>query len=113
MIIIYIALSSLLLFTIIYFAVRRAISPLLERTETESRETYDFSLTFLRDIEVLSVSELDEVIKVYQDKSIRNKNYEQFSKYAKVLLELKEMKHFDDIVYQEKLNKLKRYFEIK
>ena len=41
-------------------------------------------LVKLRDIDVLSTAELEEVIELYQKKSVENEHYKQYHRYGKV-----------------------------
>jgi hypothetical protein len=103
---------AIFLFFIIYFSVRLAISPLLNRHDKIIEDKQDFGLVKLRDIELLSDTELKEVMELYQNKSDREKNYEVYKKYAKVLNELKEMGYLADEQYSIRLNKLNKYFNV-
>ncbi|MDR3596906.1 hypothetical protein [Clostridium sp.] len=107
-----ILILSLLLFVIIYFSVRLAINPLLNKTEKIITENNDVGLVKLRDIEILSDAELEQVIKLYKNKSVEKKDYEQYQKYEKVLNELKEIEYLSVEQYSSKVNKLKRYFKV-
>lgn len=107
-----IILLSALLFLIIYFAVKLAIHPLLSEPEQIIDDNQDFGLVKLRDIEILSDNELEDVIELYQNKSAKKVNYEQYQKYAKVLDELKEMSYFTEEKYFNRLDKLKKYFKV-
>lgn len=102
-------------FLIIYFAVRLAISPILKRLpEATDYEEYkdDTGLVKLRDIEVLDNVELEEVIKIYQDKGSKNKDHEQYLKYSKVLSELKDIGYFNEETFIEKQRILKKYYGV-
>ncbi|MFL0247153.1 hypothetical protein [Candidatus Clostridium stratigraminis] len=105
-------LSLILLFTIIYVAVRLAIIPLLYKPEEDVTNTQESGLVKLRDIGILSNDELEYVIKLYQDRHAHNRKYEQYQKYAKVLSELKEIDYFNDEEYSSRIDKLKRYFNV-
>ena len=108
-----ILLLSLLLFIIIYSAVRLAIYPLLDKSEEIIKDSHDFALVKLRDIEVLNDTELEEVIEIYQKKSINKEDYEQYQKYVKVLNELKQLSYLTEEQYFDKLDRLKDYFRVK
>jgi hypothetical protein len=107
-----IILSSILLFAIIYFAVRLAISPLLKKQDEVVVDNQDLGLVKLRDIEVLNNTELEEIIALYQNKGAIKKEYEQYQKYEKVLKELKEIGYLTDEQYSVKISKLKNYYKI-
>lgn len=74
---------SALLFAIIYFSVSLAIAPLLHKPEESLPFTKNLGLVKLRDIEVFSNDELEEVLKLYQNIGTRKKDYEQYQKYLK------------------------------
>lgn len=105
-----ILICYVLLFVIIFTAVRLAISPLLNKQDGIIPASEDFGLVALRDIAILSNSELEEVIELYQNKGIKKKDCEQYQKYARVLKELKEMGYLSDELYFSKMNKLNNYF---
>jgi hypothetical protein len=107
-----IVLSSILLCAIIYVAVRLAIIPLLEKPDEDITYKQDFELVELRDIDILSPTELDEVIELYQIRDVQNANYEEYNKYAKVINELKEIGYFNDEEYSSRIDKLKIYFKV-
>lgn len=107
-----ILLSALLLFTIIYSAVRLAISPLLVKAEVITNDSQDFGLVKLRDMEVLTDTELEEVIELYQKKSINIEHNKRYQKYAKILNELKQTGYFTEEQYFDKLLILKDYFRV-
>lgn len=105
-------LSTILLFAIIYFAVRLAIIPLIPKPDEDITYKQDFGLVKLRDIDILNPTELDEVIELYQKIDIKNEDNEQYHKYVKILDELKEVGYFTDESYSIRVNKLKEYFKV-
>jgi lipopolysaccharide/colanic/teichoic acid biosynthesis glycosyltransferase len=105
-------LISIVLFAIIYFAVRLAIIPLLRRQVKITTDEQNFELVKLRDMDILNNTELEWAIKKYQNKNDKNEGYEQYQKYAKILDELKEMGHFTDKRYCSRLDKLKEHFKV-
>lgn len=107
-------LISIVLFAIIYFAVSLAINPLLRRQGEIITDTgnQNFKLVKLREMKILSDAELEWAIKRYQNKNDKSQGYDQYQKYAKILNELKEMGHFTDERYCNRVDKLKKYFEI-
>jgi len=112
-----ILIRSVWLFAIIFFSVRLAIKPLLKKPEKEMKEEedQDFGLVKLRDIEVLSNDELEEAIKLLQNKGTRKKektDNEQYQKYAGILNRLKEMGYFTVEQYLSKIDKLKDYYKV-
>lgn len=100
------------MFIIIYSSVRLAISPLLDKAEKNSIYDQDVGLVKLRDIEVLSNAELEEIIELYHNKGVKEEAYEQYYKYANVLKELKEMGYFSQEEYFCRLDKLRKYFNV-
>jgi hypothetical protein len=120
-----IIIGGFILFLIITFAVKIAVKEsLYEFKECIAKEfnlsksgeiiveEKDCGLVKLRDIEVFSNTELEEVIELYQNKSVRKENYEQYQKYAKVLNELKEMDYFTEEELYSRIDKLKKYFKV-
>jgi hypothetical protein len=105
-------LLSILLFAIIYCAVRLAIEPLVKKQEEVTTDKQDLGLVKLRDIEVLSNTELEEVIALYQNKGSKKKEYEQYEKYKRVLNELIEIGYLSDEQYSIKISKLKKYYKV-
>jgi hypothetical protein len=96
-------------FVIIYFAVRLAINPLLDKSEdiiTGKQE--ERGLDYLRDIGVLSDNEFNDVVEMYQNKKADN----QYQKYAKLLNELMNSGYFSFETYSDKMDKLKKYFKV-
>lgn len=111
MVFIYVILFFIL-FIIIYLAVRLAINPLipkpieLEYTDSES----DVGLVKLRDIEVLTNTELEEIIELYHGKSVKSEDKQQYEKYSKVLKELKDIGFFTYEEFTERMEKLNEYY---
>lgn len=105
-------LSAILLFAVIYFAVRLAIIPLIPTPDEDITYKQDFELVNLRDIDILSPSELEEVIELYQNRDAENEDNEQYQKYVKILDELKEIGYFSDEAYSSRINKLKAHFKV-
>ncbi|MCY6485550.1 hypothetical protein OW763_14540 [Clostridium aestuarii] len=105
-------LSGIFLFVIIYFAVKSAISPLLDKHDEVITDNEDFGLVKLQEIGVFSDNELKEVIKIYNNKSLKKRNWEQYQKYEKVLRILKEEGYYTDEQYFSKLDKLKNHFKV-
>jgi Na+/melibiose symporter-like transporter len=75
-------------------------------------EDEDLGLVKLRDIEVLSNKELEEIIEIYHDKDVKKGDYKQYQKYEKVLNELKETGYFSDVQYSIKITELKKHFKV-
>jgi hypothetical protein len=100
------------MFLIIYFAVRLAITPLLHKQDELPVDEHELSLVKLRDIDVFSVKELDEVLNLYKEKDIKTKSVEQYEKFASVLNELKEFQYLTYEEYLSKMEKLNQYYNI-
>jgi hypothetical protein len=96
---------AFLLFLVIYFAVRLAISPLIKVEEIEEKS--EFSLEQLKDMRVFDDDEFKKVIQIYQKRSYEERCKEEFLQYAKILNELKEMGHLSETICEEKMEKLK------
>jgi hypothetical protein len=120
-----IIIGGFILFLIITFAVKIAVKESLYEFKEDMAKGFepnisgeivakdkDYGLVKLRDIEVLSNTELEEVIQLYQNKGFRKENYEQYKKYAKVLNELKEMDYFTEEQLSSKMDKLKKHFKV-
>jgi hypothetical protein len=106
-----ILLLAILLFAIIYFAVRLAISPLLNKESEENLESNDFGLDYLRDIGVLTNTELRDIIELYNNIGSRKSDFEQYEKSVRVIDELKKLDYLTEEEYLDKISKLKRHFE--
>lgn len=97
-------------FIIIYLAVRLAITPLIPRMIDREDDEDDSGLVKLRDIEVLTNRELEEIIELYHSKSVENKDKQDYEKYSKVLNELKALGYFTHEEYAKRLEKLNEYY---
>ena len=104
-------LLTILLFAIIYFAVRLAIIPLLDKPEEDTIDKQDFEFIKLRDIDIVTPTELEEIIELYQNRDVQNEDNVQYQKYAKTLNKLKEVGYFTDAEYSTRIDKLKKYFK--
>lgn len=107
-----IVLFLILLFFIIFLSVRLAIHPLLYKPDEILSKTSDLGLIKLRDMEVLSNDELEEVIELYRNWGLKKGYGEQFHKYEKVINDLKEMGYLTNEQYSDKIMRLKKYFKI-
>jgi len=103
-------LFAFVAFIVIYLAVRLAINPLIPRSTDIDANKQDNGLVKLRDIEVLNNEELKEIIEIYSNKSMENKEHQQLQKYTKVLSDLKEIGYFTDEEYMKRMDKLKDYY---
>lgn len=81
-----ILIYSLLLFAIIYLSVNLAIKPLLIKQEESLSLNKNLELVKLRDIDVLSNDELEEVIKLYQDIKSKKKIMKNMKNFLKFLM---------------------------
>lgn len=112
MLLIYVTLFFILFITI-YLAVRLAITPLIQRQnepEDDKDSENSVGLVKLRDIEVLTNTELEEIIELYHSKSVRNKDKQQHEKYLNVLKELREIGFFTHEEFAERMEKLNEYY---
>jgi len=103
-------ISAIVAFIVIYLAVRLAINPLIPRSTYIDVNKQDYGLVKLRDIEVLNNDELEEIIEIYSNKSMKNKEDQQLQKYYKVLRDLKEIGYFTDEEYLKRMAKLTDYY---
>jgi hypothetical protein len=104
-------LLTILLFAIIYFAVRLAIIPLINEPEEDIIYKQDFEFVKLRDIGIVTPIELEEIIELYKNRDVKNEDNVQYQNYVKTLNELKEVGYFTDEEYSTRIDKLKKYFE--
>lgn len=100
-------LTGLFLFVIIYLSVRLAISPLIDKEEDGADIKDDISLVDLRDINVITNTELEDIMRLYQSKVMNGREKDRYAKYTKVLTELKDIGYFNEDVLNEKLDILK------
>lgn len=107
-----IGISALLLTVIIYVAVRLAIDPLLYKADEITSGKKKSMLVKLCDFQVLSNSELHEVIKLYENKIAKKKEQEEYQKYEQVLNELKQVGYFSEEEYSNRLDKLRKKFNV-
>ena len=106
-----IILLAILLFLIIYFAIRFAINPLLKKSqEVIEEEKSEFGLDAMNYIGVLSDEELFQVKAIYQNKGLKKKNHEHYLKHAKVIEELKELDYLSEEAFNNKMAKLKNHY---
>lgn len=105
-------LLSIVLFAIIYFAVRLAINPLLHSQEEFIADNQYFELIKLRDMEILNNIELEEIIKLYQNNNDNSSEEpQQYGKYTEILKDLKERGYFNEEQYANRIDKLENYFK--
>ncbi|MBR0596937.1 hypothetical protein [Sinanaerobacter chloroacetimidivorans] len=64
----------------------------------------------LRDMELLSDIELEEVIELYESRNAANAKYEQYQNGEKVFNELKVLGYLTQDQYTDRLNGLKKHF---
>lgn len=105
-----------ILFFVMKAAVKSAIDDIDVKIKKESQsepdqENYD-ELIKLRDIELLSDNQLEEVISLYQAEKVNKENYDAYIKYSKILAGLKEREYLSLEDYNDKSEKLKRHFNI-
>lgn len=107
-------LSVLFLFGLIYFAVKLAIAPLLlDKLEKDMIYKRELELFKLRNMEILSDTELEEVIiELCRKRGAERGTYEQYRKYSEVLKEIKETGYFTDEEYLYRKVKLKEHLKI-
>lgn len=104
-----IILWGLLLFLIIFGAVRLAISPLIDKGDKIDIKS---SLSFMRDIGVLSSKEHEIIASKYESNSDDNDKLFQFEKHSKILNEIKELKLMTEPEYEDKVARLKHHFNV-
>jgi len=104
-------LLALILFVIIYLAVRLAINPLVHSQEEFIEDNQDSDLIKLRDMDILNNSELEEVIKLYNNNHDKKEEPQEYEKYIEILNNLKERGYFNDEQYGNRIDKLKNYLK--
>jgi hypothetical protein len=82
------------------------------KMQESDTEEWDHGLVELRDKGILSNSELEEIIEIYEKKDIEKADEEQYQRYARLLYELRETGYFTDEEYSLRLDRLKRYFKM-
>ncbi|AHF06008.1 hypothetical protein [Desulfitobacterium metallireducens] len=75
-------------------------------------KTDELDLIKLRDIEVLSNAQLEDVIEMNKKKANKSESDEKFQKYKKLLDELKQSGYFSDNQYFSSLDKLEKYYDV-
>ncbi|MEL1135447.1 hypothetical protein AAC978_09690 [Desulfitobacterium sp. THU1] len=66
----------------------------------------------MRDIEVLSNSQLEEIIEMRKKKADKNENHELYQKYKKMLDGLKQDGYLDEGEYYTSLDKLEEHYKV-
>lgn len=116
----YIFPFSIVLF-VLFFLVKAAVKSAIDDEKHENKKNNnrseinkeDFSeLIKLRDIELLSDAELEEVIELYQAERVKKEGYEQYLKSLAIFNELKEREYFNNEQYADKINGLKKYYDM-
>jgi hypothetical protein len=109
-------ITTLILFYVMKAAVKSALDDIRVQKNKELRSEADKEefkeLKALRDLEMLSGTELEEAIVLYKnDKAIKD-NSEQYMGHMKTLDDLKEKGYFSDKQYKDKINDLKKHFNV-
>jgi len=99
-----------------YFTVKSTVIAWLSRPKNIMEPGADLnlirlSLSKLKDIGVINDNELEDIIKIYEDKNLNKEENLKYLDYFKVLEELKETGYFDEAVYQSKMLKLKNHYK--
>lgn len=101
-------LKYILLFIVVYFAVRLAITPLLQTKDTPKEvEEQHKKLIQLRDLDIIDNDELEKYIKVYDKVRERAEKKILYEQNKRVLYELKVTGHLSEEEYSNKLQILK------
>lgn len=107
-----IILGIIAFFILTYFAVWLAIRPLLNKINEIHPYDNKVELIKLRDIGIFNDAELEEVIKLFQNRNASKEDYEQYIKHVKILNELNKMGYYNDEERSQRLNKLKEHYRI-
>ncbi|AFS79044.1 hypothetical protein Curi_c20400 [Gottschalkia acidurici 9a] len=105
-------IALIMIFITIYLSVKLAIRPLLNKSDVATVNDQESELIKLRDMEIISNIELEDLINFYKKEDEKRDNYIQYKKYEKILEELRNIKYLKDEEYFIKINKLKSYFNI-
>lgn len=118
--IVYILAFGIVLF-ILFFLMKAAVQSALDDERHESakkslhqnidKEDFD-NLIALRDMELLSNSDLEELIAIYKKGKVSTDAREQYSKYSKVLNDLVEKEYLNQEQYNDKIDLLKIHYNI-
>lgn len=84
----------------------------ISEPEEYASENENLELVKLRDAEILSNKELEEIIKIYEDRKAKKNDYEQYHKYENILNELKDTGYFSDTQHSIKIAELKKHFKV-
>ncbi|CDX04202.1 Hypothetical protein DPCES_4316 [Desulfitobacterium hafniense] len=102
---------AIVLFIIIFLAVRLAIQPLCQRPHDGAvNEEGELSLIRLRDIGVLDNDELEEIIRFYNQKNASSKKMAEFERYMKVLSESVKQGILTQEEYAERIKRLRIHY---
>lgn len=107
-----IILGIIAFFILLYFAVWLATRPLLNKINQINPYDIKAELVKLRDIGIFNDAELEEVIKLFQNKNASKADYDQYIKQVKILNELNKMGYYNDEERSHRLNKLKEHYRI-
>lgn len=98
---------GVVLFLIIFAAVRLAVEPLIQNNQTTSLKS---ALSFLNDIGVLESKEYKSIKQAVEKKQVNENKQKQIDKYSVVLDELKKEDIINEKVYEDKIDKLETYY---
>ncbi len=109
-------IAAFILFYVMKAAVKSALDDIRvqknkDNLEEAVNEGFE-ELIALRDLELLSDSELEEAIVIFKNDKANKENFDRFHNHLKTLDDLKEKGYFSDDQYNGKINKLKRHFNV-
>lgn len=108
--------ASFILFYVMKAAVKSAIDDIKIKAKKDSKAIIDKAdldkLIELRDMEIFNDTELEKAIESYKSVRTNKENNEQYLKYSKILIELKDIEYFNQDQYVDKSNMLKKHFNI-
>ena len=105
---------------ILFYVMKAAVSSVLDDRDVKrkkdaqnekDKENID-ELIILRDMELLTDAELEEVIDLYKAGRAKEQNYEQYNRFLNILDELKESEYLTSEQYIDKCSQLKNQFNI-
>lgn len=103
-----IILYGIVLFGIIYLAVRLAIRPLIPINEKDISREDEISIIDLKNLELFNNEEMEEILLLFQAKGKDNINTIRYEKYLDILTQLNELGYLSEEQLQEKISQLKK-----
>lgn len=107
-----IILGIIILYGIIFFAVRNAVSPLMKKDNGIDLEEERGKIIALKNIGIINNNELNDILKIQEGIHEKKKNTDMYGKQKIILERFKDCGYFELDKYNEKMEKLREYYEI-